>query len=136
MAVVFYDGTTQVVGVSQVTDEIMNIYAGSSVYDFEDAENSGLYDDIVLNMPDYTVVAGELQKSGSPVSVAGEGDEAYSTYLFREDYITAKNFLETSISDWATMNDAAKQQWVLDHMDEIFLINLRTLQAIKWLSKR
>ena len=136
MSVVFYNGLGQVVGVSLVTEEAMNIYSGFSVYDFETEQNPGLHDDIVLNMPLFTVIAGELQKNGSPVPVAGQGDEAYASYQFTEEWITAKNFLENAISDWAGFSDAQKQQWFLDHMDEVLLINLRTIQALKYLFKR
>lgn len=136
MAVVFYDGTDQVVAISQVTDEIMAQNAALNVFDFDNNENSALYADILLNMSQYTVVAGELQKDGSPVAVAGEGDEAYQSYQFRQEYITAKNFLEIAISDWAGFSDAQKQQWVLDHMDEMMQISLRTIQALKYLNRR
>jgi len=136
MAVVFYDGTDQVVALSQVTDEIMVQNAALNVFDFEDDENPGLYNDILIDMNRYTVVGGALQKDGSPVAVAGEGDEAYQSYQFRQEYITAKNFLETAISDWTGFSDAQKQQWVLDHMDEMMQISLRTIQALKYLNRR
>jgi len=114
MAVVFYDGTDQVVAISQVTDEIMAQNAALNVFDFDNNENSALYADILLNMSQYTV----------------------ESYQFRQEYITAKNFLEIAISDWAGFSDAQKQQWVLDHMDEMMQISLRTIQALKYLNRR
>jgi hypothetical protein len=136
MAVVFYDDTDQVVAISQVTDEIMAQNAALNIFDFDDNENPFLYNDIIINMSDYTVVAGELLDGGSPVVVLGEGDEAYQSYRFRQEYLTAKNFLEGAISDWAGFSDAQKQQWVLDHMDEMMQINLRTIQALKYFYRR
>lgn len=136
MAVVFYDGTGQAIVVTVVVDSLMDQYAGFSIFDFEDEQNPGLFDDIARNISQYTVVAGALQKDGTPVVVAGQGDENYQFYQFRQEYITAKNFLETAMSDWAGFSDAQKQQWVLDHMDEMMKVALRSIEALKYFYKR
>lgn len=48
----------------------------------------------------------------------------------RGRYAAAKNFLDTAITEWATMTGAQKQTWVANNMDKVLEIDRAILVLI------